>query len=81
MTPERRKRTTLSFLILCGMLICGFFLLRHGSHRSAFTLAFYALLLLNSWLLYSFNANRRQPDTLTHLFPASPDKPKEAANS
>jgi hypothetical protein len=63
------------------MLICGFFILRHSPHHHAFSFAFYGLLLVNSGLVYTYNADRAQPDTLIHLFPASPDHSKETPNS
>ena len=81
MTPERRKRITLSslILILCGMLICAFFSLRHSPHHVAFDFAFFVLLLISSCLQYWnwYNSEHRQPDTLIHLFPASLATPKE----
>ena len=78
MTPERKKALTLSSVILCAMLVCAFFSLRHGPHHAAFALAFWCLLLLNSWPTYRYAMKHRQPDPLTHLFPDHP-QPKERA--
>jgi hypothetical protein len=80
MTPERRKFVVLSSLILCGMLVCGFFMLRHSPHHSAFSLAFSVLLFINAWLMYS-RSDRRMPDTLIHLFPGPPQTPQKEPNS
>jgi hypothetical protein len=77
MTPERRKRITLIFCIISGMIVCAIFSLRHGPHRNAFRLGFDALMLINFWLCYRYNLNRRQPDTLIHLFPAPLENSKE----
>lgn len=77
MTLDRKKHVTLIGGILCGMLICAFFSMRHGPHRAAFGLAFDSLLLFNFWLGYRADLNRRQRDTLIHLFPAQPDHSKE----
>ena len=77
MTPDHRKFIILSSVILCAMLICGLFSLRHSAHHSAFTLAFYALLLINSWLMYRYSSKRRQPDPLIHLFPEPSATSKE----
>jgi len=81
MTPERKKFVVLSSPLICGMIVCAFFMLSHSPHRSAFHVAFDGLTLLNFLLLISFNKNRPQPDTLIHLFPASPDNLKETPNS
>jgi hypothetical protein len=77
MKPDRRKLIILSSLILCAMLPCAFFSLRHGPHHAAFSLAFYALFLLNSWVMYRNSSKHRQPDTLIHLFPEPSATPKE----
>jgi K+ transporter len=73
MTPERRKLVTLSSLILCVMIVCAVFSFRHSPHESAFSLAFFGLLIIHSFLLYRHNLRFRQPDTLTHLFPVLPE--------
>ena len=75
MTLDRKKFIILSSVILCAMLACG--LLRYYTHHSAFTLGFYACLLLSSWLTYKQSSKQRQPDTLTHLFPKSLASAKE----
>ena len=74
MTSERRKIVTLSSLILCGMLMYAFFSLRRFPHHSGFQWAFRILILISqaSLLYYSYNSNRRMPDTLIHLFPEPP---------
>jgi hypothetical protein len=77
MRPERRKHIFVSFLIICGMLVCAVVSLRHGPHHAAFGLGFDALMLINSWLLYRVNLNHRQPDNLIHLFPMPPETSKE----
>jgi uncharacterized membrane protein len=78
MTPNRQKRITLCCLIICAMLICLFFSLRHGPHHVAFNLAFDGLFLINFWLGYRYNIkHHRQRDTLIHLFPDSLATPKE----
>jgi hypothetical protein len=65
MTIERRKLVTLHLFILGAMIVCSIFSFSHfSSHPSAFRLAFYGLLLINSWLRYRDNLKRRQPDTL-----------------
>jgi hypothetical protein len=75
MTSERRKILTLSSLILCGMLMCAFFSLRHSAFQWAFRIL---ILMCQAWLLYYiYNLNRRMPDTLIHLFPEPLAKPKE----
>ena len=73
MTPERKKFVVLSSPLICGMIVCAFFMLSHSPHRSAFNLAFDGLFILNFLLLISFNKNRPQPDTLIHLFPKLPE--------
>lgn len=74
MTAEKWKRVTLSSFILCGMLLCAFFSFRiHHRHHDAFSFTFFGLCLINSWLMYRYNLNRRQPDTLIHLFPTPSD--------
>jgi hypothetical protein len=77
MTPERKKFTILSSLCISGIFICQVFVLRHTPHHSAFNLASFSFLLLNSWLLHRYDSKRRQRDTLIHLFPESPTTPKE----
>ena len=78
MTLERRKRLTLSCLILCAMLVCvPFSWSRHLPHHFAFQLTFWILLGINSCLNYKYASERRMPDTLIHLFPESPATPKE----
>jgi hypothetical protein len=77
MTLERKKRIALSSCILCGMLVCAFFSRRHAPHHAAFGEAFYALGLINSWMLYRWNLNRPQPDNLIHLFPVLAEASKE----
>jgi hypothetical protein len=59
--------------------VCFFFSLRHSPHHAAFTLAALVLQLIG-WCLYLYdwyNSNRREPETLIHLFPESPANPKE----
>jgi hypothetical protein len=74
MTSERRKRLILHSVILCGMIVCMFFSFQHHyRHHFAFGQVFWGLLLINSALLYKYNLNRRQPDTLIHLFPTPPE--------
>jgi hypothetical protein len=59
------------------MLVCAIFSMHRFPYHSAFHVAFYALMLLNSWLLYRYNLNRAQPDTLIHLFPVPPETSTE----
>ena len=77
MTPERRKRTIISLLLLCAMLPCAFFSLRHCPHRSAWDAAFFVLMILNFAFIAKYQSTRRQPDTMTHLFPAPSENSKE----
>jgi len=81
MRPERKKFAVLSASIVTGMIVCAFFMFGHSPHRSAFHLAFDGLTILNFLLIFWLNKNRPQPDTLIHLFPASPDTLKETPNS
>jgi Mn2+/Fe2+ NRAMP family transporter len=70
MTPERRKPFILHSVILCGMIVCLIFSFRHFRHHEAFNLAAFVLMLISFSLQARFNLkHRRQPDTLTHLFP------------
>jgi len=73
MTLKHKKRLALSLCVLSAMLVCAFFSFRHSAHQAAFHLAFWVLFLITSWLNYKYNLERRQPDTLIHLFPAPPD--------
>jgi uncharacterized membrane protein len=78
MTPDRRKFVILSSLILCAMLPCAFFSLRHGPHHAAFGFAFYGLLLITTWQNIRYNLkHRRQRDTLIHLFPVPSENSQE----
>ncbi len=76
MTPERKKRVALCLCILCGMIVCTIYSLRHGPHHLAFGVANCVLLLINSWLTYNYGS-KRQPDKLIHLFPIPPENSKE----
>jgi hypothetical protein len=75
---ERKLLKVLSILILIGMLICAIFGWHRTPRSSAWHYAFYALLLINSFLVYRRTKNLPQPDTLTRLFPKatqpSPEK-------
>jgi|GEM_PF-4259258 len=75
MTPSWRKLLLLGPSI--ALVICAVLSLHRFPHHEIFRLAFDALALLNFWLLYRYNLNHRQPDTLIHLFPDSLATPKE----
>jgi hypothetical protein len=75
MTPRRRKLLLLGPSI--ALVICAVLSLHRFQHHEIFRLAFDALALLNFWLLYRYNLNHRQPDTLIHLFPVPPETSKE----
>lgn len=78
MMPDRRKRIIVSSLIICAMIVCTVFSLRHGPHHVAFSLASNGLCMISFWLGYRYNLkHHRQPDTLIHLFPEPLENTKE----
>jgi hypothetical protein len=77
MTHERKRFLTLSALCICGMIVCHFFSLRHTPHHFEFSLMSAVFLLMNSWLIHSYNSTHRQRDTLIHLFPAPTETSEE----
>jgi hypothetical protein len=78
MTHERKKLVTIHLFFVAAMLVCGFFSLTRSTYHTAFDYAFFALVLVNAWLSIRYNLkNKRQPDTLTHLFQGSSQTLKE----
>ena len=58
-------------------LACIYFFLHSSPHRGDIRVALFVFSVLNFGLLYSHNKKKPQPDSLTHLFPASPSNLKE----
>jgi len=77
MKLDRQKRTSISLLMLCDMVPCGFFSMVQGPHRSAWSVAFFVIMMLNFLFIAEYQSKRRQPDTLIHLFPTPPETSKE----
>ena len=77
MKLDRRNRTIVSLLLVCAMLPCAVFSMRHGPHHEAWSGSFFLFMMLNVWFIATYQATRRQPDTLIHLFPTPPETSKE----
>jgi hypothetical protein len=73
MTAERQKRLILCSLLICGEIVCMAFSFHRSRYQTSFRLALNILFLITFWLAYRRNLNRRQPDTLIHLFPVPPE--------
>ena len=75
---ERKTLKVVSAAIFVGMLICLFFAWQSSRHSNDWHFGLYALLLVNSFVMYRRTRNLPQPDTLTRLFPKPTQQPSES---